>query len=63
MIAAAAVTIGLIGIALALGAIGLPLRLLGPAHWDELADGLDRGLAGVADGRLALPRPRRLGPR
>ena len=32
---------------LALGARGLPLRLFGPNHWDELSDGLDRGLAGV----------------
>ena len=47
VIAAAAVAIGLIGIVLALGAIGLPLRLIGPNNWDELSDGLDRGLAGV----------------
>ena len=47
VIAAAAVAIGLIGIVLALGAIGLPLRLIGPNNWDELFDGLDRGLAGV----------------
>ena len=29
-------------------AIGLERRLLAPAHWDELADGLDRGFAGLA---------------
>ena len=29
-------------------AIGLDRRLLAPAHWDELADGLDRGFAGLA---------------
>ena len=32
---------------LGLMAAGLPGRLLLPAHWSELADGLDRGLAGV----------------
>jgi protein-glutamine gamma-glutamyltransferase len=32
---------------LGLGASGLPLRLLGPENWGELADGLDRGLGGV----------------
>jgi len=47
LIATAAVLIGLATIALGLGAAGLPLRLLGPANWAELADGLDRGLAGV----------------
>ena len=31
----------------ALGAAGLSLRLLGPRGWDELADGLTRGLEGV----------------
>ena len=30
-------------------AAGLPGRLLLPAHWGELADGLDRGLAGMQD--------------
>jgi len=47
LIAAAAVAIGLVGIVLALGAIGMPLRMIGPNNWDELFDGLDRGLAGV----------------
>ena len=32
---------------LGLMAAGLPGRLLLPAHWSELTDGLDRGLAGV----------------
>jgi protein-glutamine gamma-glutamyltransferase len=32
---------------LGLGAAGMPLRLLGPENWSELADGLDRGLGGV----------------
>jgi protein-glutamine gamma-glutamyltransferase len=31
----------------ALGAAGLSLRLLGPRGWDELADGVTRGLEGV----------------
>ena len=31
----------------ALGAAGLPLRLLAPGRWDELGDGLHRGLEGV----------------
>jgi hypothetical protein len=47
LIAAAAVLIGLVGFALALGAAGLPLRLLAPRNWDEFYDGLDRGLAVV----------------
>jgi protein-glutamine gamma-glutamyltransferase len=47
MLAAAALLIGLATIALGLGAAGLPLRLLGPENWAELADGLDRGLSGV----------------
>ncbi|MEA2309034.1 MAG: protein-glutamine gamma-glutamyltransferase [Thermoleophilaceae bacterium] len=29
-------------------AAGLPVRLLAPARWDTLGDGLDRGLAGVS---------------
>ena len=32
---------------LALAATGLSLRLLGPRGWDELGDGLDRGLEGI----------------
>jgi protein-glutamine gamma-glutamyltransferase len=47
VIAAAALVVGVAGLALSLGAIGLPLRLLGPGNWNELFDGLDRGLAGV----------------
>ncbi|MGH2801314.1 MAG: transglutaminaseTgpA domain-containing protein, partial [Thermoleophilaceae bacterium] len=38
---------GLAILCLGLGAAGLPLRLLGPENWSELADGLDRGLGGV----------------
>jgi transglutaminase-like putative cysteine protease len=40
---------GLVTLALALMAAGLPGRLVLPTHWGELADGLDRGLAGVED--------------
>jgi len=47
LIAGQALLIGLLTIALGLGAAGLPLRLLGPENWPELADGLDRGLGGV----------------
>jgi transglutaminase-like putative cysteine protease len=47
LIAGAALLIGVTTIGLGLGAAGLPLRLLGPENWGELADGLDRGLAGV----------------
>jgi transglutaminase-like putative cysteine protease len=47
LIVALAALAGLAGLALALGAAGLPLRLLEPRHWDELYDGLDRGLAVV----------------
>ena len=36
-------------LALGLMAAGLPGRLLLPAHWGELADGLDRGLAGMQE--------------
>ncbi len=38
---------GFATLCLGLGAAGLPLRLLGPENWSELADGLDRGLGGV----------------
>jgi protein-glutamine gamma-glutamyltransferase len=38
---------GFATLCLGLGAAGLPLRLLGPENWAELADGLDRGLGGV----------------
>ena len=38
---------GLATLCLGLMAAGLPGRLLLPAHWSELTDGLDRGLAGV----------------
>ena len=47
LIVAAAVLVGLAGLALAMGAMGLNLRLLGPRNWDDLFDGLDRGLAGA----------------
>ena len=46
---ALAVAIGLAMLALGLMAAGLPGRLLLPAHWGELADGLDRGLAGMQE--------------
>ena len=46
---ALAAVIGLAMLALGLMAAGLPGRLLLPAHWSELADGLDRGLAGMQD--------------
>jgi protein-glutamine gamma-glutamyltransferase len=39
--------VSVIGLALALAAIGLPVRLLAPGNWNELVDGLDRGLAGI----------------
>jgi protein-glutamine gamma-glutamyltransferase len=44
---ALALLVALVTLALALMAAGLPGRLLLPAHWSELFDGLDRGLAGV----------------
>ena len=44
---AAAALAGVIGLVLALGAVGLPLRLLEPGNWGELYDGLDRGFAVV----------------
>jgi protein-glutamine gamma-glutamyltransferase len=47
LVTALALLVGLVTIALGLGAAGLPLRLLGPENWAELADGLDRGLGGV----------------
>jgi transglutaminase-like putative cysteine protease len=42
-----ALVIGVAGLLLGLVAMGLPLRLLAPGNWNELFDGLDRGLAGV----------------
>jgi protein-glutamine gamma-glutamyltransferase len=47
LIVTAALLVGLVGIALGLAAAGLPVRLLAPGNWNELFDGLDRGLAGV----------------
>lgn len=44
---AGALLIGLATLLAALVAAGLPARLLLPANWAELADGLDRGLAGA----------------
>ena len=44
---ALAALIALVTLVLGLVAAGLPARLLLPAHWSELTDGLDRGLAGV----------------
>jgi transglutaminase-like putative cysteine protease len=46
---ALAAAIGVAMLALGLMAAGLPGRLLLPAHWTELTDGLDRGLAGMQD--------------
>jgi transglutaminase-like putative cysteine protease len=42
-----AAIVGVGTLVLGLMAAGLPGRLLLPAHWSELTDGLDRGLAGV----------------
>jgi transglutaminase-like putative cysteine protease len=42
-----ALAIGVAGLLLGLVAMGLPLRLLAPGNWNELFDGLDRGLAGA----------------
>jgi protein-glutamine gamma-glutamyltransferase len=42
-----AALVGVATLLLGLMAAGLPGRLLLPEHWSELADGLDRGLAGV----------------
>ena len=44
---AAAAVVSVVILALSLMAVGLPGRLLLPAHWAEFFDGLDRGLAGV----------------
>jgi protein-glutamine gamma-glutamyltransferase len=46
---ALAAAIGVAMLALGLMAAGLPGRLLLPAHWGELWDGLDRGLAGMQE--------------
>ncbi len=35
------------GLAASLPAVGVPLRLLAPAHWDELGAGIGRGLAAL----------------
>jgi protein-glutamine gamma-glutamyltransferase len=42
-----AALVGVATLLLGLMAAGLPGRLLLPEHWSELAEGLDRGLAGV----------------
>jgi transglutaminase-like putative cysteine protease len=42
-----ALLVAVVGLGLGLMAAGLPGRLLLPAGWSELFDGLDRGLAGV----------------
>jgi protein-glutamine gamma-glutamyltransferase len=42
-----AAIVGVATLVLGLMAAGLPGRLLLPAHWSEVTDGLDRGLAGV----------------
>jgi protein-glutamine gamma-glutamyltransferase len=47
LIVTAGVVVGIASIGLALSAVGLPVRLLAPGNWNELFDGLDRGLAGV----------------
>jgi transglutaminase-like putative cysteine protease len=47
LVVALALLTGFATLCLGLGASGLPLRLLGPENWAELADGLDRGLGGV----------------
>jgi protein-glutamine gamma-glutamyltransferase len=47
LIAGLGLLTGVATLCLGLGAAGLPLRLLGPENWSELADGLDRGLGGV----------------
>ena len=41
------VAIALVTAALAMGALGLPLKLLWPANWDVFADGVDRGLSAM----------------
>ncbi|HEY6779336.1 MAG TPA: transglutaminaseTgpA domain-containing protein, partial [Thermoleophilaceae bacterium] len=46
-VAGAGVLVALATLLLGLIVAGLPLRLLAPSHWGELADGLDRGLAGA----------------
>jgi transglutaminase-like putative cysteine protease len=42
-----AVAVGTATVAVGLVVAGLPANLLKPARWDELGDGLDRGLSGV----------------
>jgi transglutaminase-like putative cysteine protease len=46
---ALAVTVTLIGVCAAMVVVGLPARLLLPAHWDELGDNIGRSLNGVGD--------------
>ena len=43
-------------------AAGIPLRLLVPDAWDDLAAGAGQGIADDAGGHRALPRRRRVGP-
>ena len=44
---AAAIGVGLVSIGAALVVVGLPARLLAPAHWSELVDELGSGLGGI----------------
>ena len=43
----AAARVGALTVAVGLVVAGLPAGLLKPARWDELGDGLDRGLSGI----------------
>jgi protein-glutamine gamma-glutamyltransferase len=54
---AIAAATGVAMLALGLMAAGLPGRLLLPANWSELADGLDRGLAGMQEVDWAYDGP------
>ncbi len=55
-----AARLGRAGSCSALAAVGLPLRMFGPRNWAELADGIDRGLAGIQSADWPYDGARRL---
>jgi hypothetical protein len=51
---ALAVLVGIAGTLAAMVVVGLPLRLLAPAHWPELATNLGDGLGGIEDAHMPI---------
>jgi transglutaminase-like putative cysteine protease len=51
---AVAVLVGVAGTLAAMVVVGLPLRLLAPAHWSELVTNLGDGLGGIQDAHMPI---------